>query len=57
MAQQWAAILVLLLTGYTVISVITWNRVSADLKDIAARVEQARTATTAIDSPNGGGGR
>jgi type VI secretion system protein ImpK len=57
MAQQWAAILILLLTGYTVISHITWNRVSADLKDIAARVEQARTATTAADSPNGGGGR
>jgi type IV/VI secretion system ImpK/VasF family protein len=57
MAQQWAAILVLLLVGYTVISHITWNRVSADLKDIAARVEQARTATTAVDSPNGGGGR
>jgi type IV/VI secretion system ImpK/VasF family protein len=57
MAQQWAAILVLLLAGYTVISHITWNRVSADLKDIAARVEQARTATTAVDSPNGGGGR
>jgi len=57
MAQQWAAILVLLLVGYTVISHITWNRVSAELRDIAARVEQARTASTASDSPNGGGGR
>jgi type IV/VI secretion system ImpK/VasF family protein len=55
MAQQWVAILILMLTGYTVISNITWKRVSADLKDIAARVEQARRATPAVDSPNGGG--
>lgn len=56
MAQQWAAVLVMLLVGYTVISQMTWSRVSADLKDMAGRVEQARTATTAPPNPNGGGG-
>ena len=55
LAQQWAAILVLLLAGYTVISHLTWNRVSADLRDMTGRVEQARTATTAPPNQNGGG--
>lgn len=58
MAQQWAAILILLLAGYTFIAHLAWTRVSADLKDIAGRVEQARTSTTnTADSPNGGGGQ
>lgn len=58
MAQQWAAILIILLAGYTVISHLAWNRVSADLQDIAGRVEQARTSTTnGADTPNGGGAR
>ena len=55
-AQQWAAILVLLLVGYTVIAHMAWRNVSADLKDIAARVEEARNPAPP-DSPNGGGGR
>jgi len=56
MAQQWAAILVLLLVGYTVVSHLAWKKVSADLKDIAGRVEQARNPTPP-ELPNGGGGR
>ncbi len=56
MAQQWAAILVILLAGYTVVSHLAWRKVSADLKDIAARVEQARNPLP-LDTPNGSGGR
>mgnify|MGYP001595205091 FL=1 len=55
LAQQWAAILIIMLISYALISNVAWNRVSADLKDIAGRVEQARTANAA--TPNGGGGR
>jgi type VI secretion system protein ImpK len=56
LAQQWAAILVLILVGYTVVAHLAWKKVSADLKDIAARVEQARNPAPP-DSPNGNGGR
>jgi type VI secretion system protein ImpK len=56
LAQQWAAILVLILVGYTVISHMAWKKVSADLKDIAGRVEQARNPSPP-EAPNGGGGR
>ena len=59
LAQRWAAVLVLLLASYAVVSVIAWNRVSADLQDMAGRVEQAKTATTNPNAPipNSGGGR
>jgi type VI secretion system protein ImpK len=56
LAQQWAAILVLLLVGYTVVSHMAWKKVSADLKDIAGRVEQARSPVPP-ETPNGAGGR
>ena len=46
MLQQWAAVLVILLIGYAVISQVAWNRVSADLKDVTARVEAANTSAT-----------
>ena len=44
--QQWAAVLVILLIGYAVISQMAWNRVSAELKDVTARVESANSETT-----------
>ncbi|HET9453328.1 MAG TPA: DotU family type IV/VI secretion system protein [Gemmatimonadaceae bacterium] len=46
MLQQWAAVLVILLIGYAVISQMAWNRVSADLKDVTARVEAANSSAT-----------
>jgi type IV/VI secretion system ImpK/VasF family protein len=45
MLQQWAAVLVMLI-GYAVISQMAWNRVSADLKDVTARVEAANSSAT-----------
>jgi len=46
MLQQWAAVLILLLIGYAVVSQIAWNRVSAELKDVTARVEAANASAT-----------
>jgi ammonia channel protein AmtB len=43
-AQRWAAILLFLLISYTVIAHIAWNRVSADLKDVTARIKSGSTA-------------
>jgi type IV/VI secretion system ImpK/VasF family protein len=38
-AQRWAAILILLIVSYTVIAHVAWNRASADLKDVTARIK------------------
>ena len=43
-AQRWAAILFFLVVSYTVIAHIAWNRVSADLKDVTARIKSGNTA-------------
>jgi type VI protein secretion system component VasF len=43
-AQRWTAILLVLLIGYTVIAHIAWNSVSADLKDVTARIKSGMTA-------------
>jgi type IV/VI secretion system ImpK/VasF family protein len=42
-AQRWAAILVFLVTAYTVIAHVAWNRVSADLKDVTSRIRSGNT--------------
>jgi type VI secretion system protein ImpK len=38
-AQRWVAVLVAVLIGYTVLAHLAWNRASADLRDVTARVE------------------
>ena len=43
-AQRWAAILLFLVISYTVIAHIAWNRVSADLKDVTARIKSGGAA-------------
>jgi type IV/VI secretion system ImpK/VasF family protein len=45
-AQRWAAILIFLVVGYTVLAHFAWNRVSADLKDVTDRI-MGSTATGA----------
>jgi type VI secretion system protein ImpK len=42
-AQRWAAILIFLVTAYTVVAHVAWNRVSADLKDVTARIRSGST--------------
>ncbi|MGH7637502.1 MAG: DotU family type IV/VI secretion system protein [Gemmatimonadaceae bacterium] len=37
-AQRWAAILAFVVVSYAVIAHVTWNRVSADLKDVTGRI-------------------
>lgn len=37
-AQRWAAILAFVMVSYAVIAHVTWNRVSADLKDVTGRI-------------------
>lgn len=46
-AQRWAAILIFLVTTYTVIAHVAWNRVSADLKDVTARIKSGNTTAGA----------
>jgi type IV/VI secretion system ImpK/VasF family protein len=61
--QRWAAILVFLVLGYTVLAHYAWNRVSADLKDVTERIRAASSTSGATTSPtssnstaaNGGG--
>lgn len=64
--QRWAAILVFMVLGYTVLAHYAWNRVSADLKDVTERIRAASSTTGAATSPSstnstaasgGGGGR
>jgi type IV/VI secretion system ImpK/VasF family protein len=43
-AQRWAAILIFLVISYTVIAHIAWSRVSADLKDVTARIKSSSPA-------------
>jgi type IV/VI secretion system ImpK/VasF family protein len=50
-AQRWAAILVFLVLGYTVLAHYTWNRVSADLKDVTERIRAASSNSGAATSP------
>ena len=38
-AQRWVAVMILVLVGYTVLAHLAWNRASADLQDVTARVE------------------
>ena len=42
-AQRWAAILVFLVVGYTVVAHLAWSRVSADLKDVTDRIRSGTT--------------
>ena len=49
--QRWAAILVFLVLGYTVLAHYAWNRVSADLKDVTERIRAASSTTGAATSP------
>lgn len=49
--QRWAAILVFLALGYTVLAHYAWNRVSADLKDVTERIRAASSTTGAATSP------
>ena len=42
-AQRWAAILFFLVTAYTLIAHVAWNRGSADLKDVTARIRAGST--------------
>ncbi|MEX2177061.1 MAG: DotU family type IV/VI secretion system protein, partial [Gemmatimonadaceae bacterium] len=46
MLQQWAAALILLLVGYTLIANFAWKSVSADLADVTARVEAANRTSS-----------
>lgn len=41
-AQRWVAVLVAVMIGYTVLAHIAWNRASADLRDVTARVEATK---------------
>lgn len=43
-AQRWVAVLVSVLIAYTVLAHIAWNRASADLQDVTARVESTNGA-------------
>jgi type VI secretion system protein ImpK len=45
-AQRWIVVLLILVTGYAVLSHLAWNRASSELRDVTARVEatQARGA-------------
>lgn len=43
-AQRWVGVLILVLVGYTVLAHLAWNRASAELQDVTARVE----ATNAV---------
>lgn len=62
--QRWAAILIFMMLGYTVLAHYAWNRVSADLKDVTERIRAASSTSGAGTSPsstnstaaNGGGG-
>lgn len=47
-AQRWAAILVFLMVGYTVVAHLAWSRVSSDLADVTSRI--------IVDSAAAGGG-
>jgi type IV/VI secretion system ImpK/VasF family protein len=49
--QRWAAILVFLVLGYTVLAHYAWNRVSADLKDVTERIRAASSTSGATTSP------
>ena len=61
-AQRWAAILILIVLGYTALAHYAWNRVSADLKDVTERIRAASSTsaappagqTTANSTRNGG---
>ena len=46
-AQRWAAILVVLVVTYAVVAHLAWARVSADLKDVTARIQTGTAATGA----------
>jgi type IV/VI secretion system ImpK/VasF family protein len=50
-AQRWAAILVLLMLGYTVLAHYAWNRVSADLRDVTERI-RAASSTSSVPAAN-----
>jgi type VI secretion system protein ImpK len=45
--QQWAAALIIILVGYTLLANFAWKRVSADLADVTARVEAANRTSNA----------
>jgi type VI secretion system protein ImpK len=43
-AQRWIAVMIVVLVGYTVLAHLAWNRASADLRDVTARVEATNSA-------------
>jgi len=45
-AQRWAAILLIIALGYTVIAHVAWSRVSADLQDVTSRIKSTNGTST-----------
>jgi len=45
-AQRWAAILLIIALGYTIIAHVAWSRVSADLQDVTSRIKSTNGTST-----------